>query len=406
MGEIPEQDEGGASRPGRMPRLFPPERDEAPPPMVSLPATTGAERKEIALIILAVIAIIFALQWARDFFIPLVFGILIAYTLNPIVSWLERIRIPRMAGTSLVMLCLLASAAMMATTVYREGQSIVDELPLVTYKITRAVRDMRGNEMGTFDKLQRMADELKKAANPELPASPSGEPSAQHKVPEVVIKRDEPGLGDWLWAGSLGAASFMGQMVMVLFLVFFALLSGDTFKRKLVKVTGPSLSTKKITVQILDDINMSIQKYMFMLLVTNALLGLLAWVALRMIGLDNPGAWAVATAFLHIIPYFGVLIAATATGLAAFLQFESFSMMLLVMAVTLGISSLVGTLVTTWMTGRIAKMNATAVFVALLFGGWLWGVRGMLLCVPIIVVLKVVAEHIDGMQSIAELLSE
>jgi predicted PurR-regulated permease PerM len=145
---------------------------------------------------------------------------------------------------------------------------------------------------------------------------------------------------------------------------------------------------------------------MFMLLVTNALLGLLAWVALRMIGLDNPGAWAVATAFLHIIPYFGVLIAATATGLAAFLQFESFSMMLLVMAVTLGISSLVGTLVTTWMTGRIAKMNATAVFVALLFGGWLWGVWGMLLCVPIIVVLKVVAEHIDGMQSIAELLSE
>src|SRR5690606_5024481 len=117
-------------------------------------------------------------------------------------------------------------------------------------------------------------------------------------------------LHDWLWAGSLGAASFMGQLIMVLFLVFFALLSGDTFKRKLVKLTGPSLTSKKITVHILDDINMSIQKYMFMLLVTNVLLGLLSWVSLYLIGLDNPGAWAIAIGLLHIIPYFGVVIAA------------------------------------------------------------------------------------------------
>src|SRR3546814_19624371 len=92
---------------------------------------------------------------------------------------------------------------------------------------------------------------------------------------------------------------------MVLFLVFFSLLSGDTFKRKLVRLTGPSLSNKKITVQILDDINTSIQKYMLMLLVTNSLLSLTMWAALHWIGLDNPGAWAVAAGLLHVIPYFG-----------------------------------------------------------------------------------------------------
>src|SRR5690606_7654781 len=125
-----------------------------------------------------------------------------------------------------------------------------------------------------------------------------------------------------------------------------------------------------------DDINTSIQKYMFMLLITNILLGLVTWGVLSWIGLENPGAWAVAAGLLHIIPYFGPLIAAAVTGFAAFLQFESFSMMLLVVAATLAIASIVGTLVTTWMTGRIAKMNAMAVFVALLFGGWLWGVWG------------------------------
>ncbi len=377
------------------------------PDTVELSIPTSAERREIALVILATIALVFALQWARDFFIPLVFGIFISYTLNPIVSWLERMRMPRVVGASLVMLALLASAATLAATVYKEAQSIVDELPLVTYKITQAVRDVRSGELGTLEKIQHMADELRKAASPEPPAAPDQHDSASNPAPPaVVIKQADFSLNDWLWAGSLGAASFMGQFVMVLFLVFFALLSGDTFKRKLVKLTGPSLTNKKVTVHILDDINMSIQKYMFMLLVTNVLLGLLAWIALHLIGLDNAGAWAIAIALLHIIPYFGVLIGAVAVGLTAFLQFESFSLMLLVVAITIGISSLVGTLVTTWMTGRIAKMNATAVFVALLFGGWLWGVWGMLLCVPIIVVLKVIAERIEGMQSIAELLGE
>lgn len=367
-----------------------------------------ADKREVALTILAAIAVIFALQWAEDFFIPLVFGIFIAYTLNPIVAWLERYRVPRVAGASLVMLVLLGSGAMAGATVYREARSIVDELPYTTYKITHAMREVRSSgELSTLDKLRRMADELKKAASPEpAQTTPPAVVKDGQTIPQVVIQQPEKDLDDWLWAGSLSAARFVGQMIMVLFLVFFALVSGDIFKRKLVKLTGPSLSRKKITVQILDDINMSIQKYMFMLLVTNVLLGLLAWVALHLIGLDNPGAWAVATALLHIIPYFGVLIAALAAGVAAFLQFESFSMMLLVIAVTVGISSFVGTLVTTWMTGRIARMNATAVFVALLFGGWLWGVWGLLLCVPVIVVIRVIAQHVDAMQPIAELLSD
>ena len=69
-------------------------------------------------------------------------------------------------------------------------------------------------------------------------------------------------------------------------------------------------------------------------------------------------------------------------------------------------SRLIGTVVTTWMTGRIAKMNSVAVFVSLLFGAWLWGVSGMLLGVPMIVILKVVAERLEGLEFVAELLAE
>ena len=112
------------------------------------------------------------------------------------------------------------------------------------------------------------------------------------------------------------------------------------------------------------------------------------WVALRAIGLQNAGAWAVAAGFLHIMPYFGPLLITCATALVAFMQFESLRMVLLVTGASLGIAALIGTVVTTFMTGRIARMNPAAVFVSLLFWGWLWGVWGMLLGVPVIVIWK------------------
>lgn len=375
------------------------------------------ESRGIALIILATIAIIFALQWAKAFFIPIVFSVFVAYTLNPIVLWLERIKLPRTLGVVIVMSALLAGTGGVAASLYNEMDSISNELPLVTYKIKRAMRSLHGGETGTIEKLRNMAEELKEAALPDKPAASQPSPSAlvgeagqkgaiaDKPPPTVIIQQPEKSSNDWLVAGSMGAASFFGQLIMVLFMVFFALLSGDLFKRKLVKLT-PSLSNKKVAVHILDDINTSIQKYMFMLFVTNATLGLLTWVVLLAIGLDNPGAWAVVTAFLHVIPYFGVILTACAIGLAAFIQFESFSMMLLAVALVFTLSTVIGMLITTWMTGRIAKMNPTAVFVALLFGGWLWGVWGLLLCVPMVVVVRVVADRIDEMSTVAELLSE
>lgn len=204
----------------------------------------------------------------------------------------------------------------------------------------------------------------------------------------------------------MGALGFIGQATMVIFLAFFLLAGGDTFKRKLVRLTGPSLSRKKITITILNDINDSIQKYMFMLLMVNMLLGLLTWFAFHWIGLENAGAWAVAAGLLHVIPYVGPIFTAVATGMAAFMQFDSFSMALLVSGASLAIATLVGTFVTTWMTGRIAKMNAAAVFIALLFWAWLWGVWGMLLGIPIIVIVKVVSQHVEQLQPVAELLGE
>lgn len=385
----------------RTPMAEPLAESLAPLPIAEPPVPTAlvaVNARGLALTILATVALVFALQWAQKFLIPLVFGILIAYTLNPVTLWLERIRIPRLLAVVLVMLVLLGGTGVAANSLRAEFQSIVEQLPVATQKFSKAFVKVRGGKNDALDQMQAAAVALERAASqatggPARKASPAvAEPSFR--------------LSSWLWASSVGALAFAGQVTIVIFLVFFLLVSGDIFKRKLVKLTGPSLSDKKITVNILNDINSSIQKYMFMLLVTNILLILLMWGALRLVGLENAGAWAVAAGLLHIVPYFGPLLAAGAIGLGAFMQFGTFSMMFLVVGISLAVATLVGTFVTTWMTGRIAKMNAAAVFVGLLFWGWLWGVAGLLLGIPIIVIIKVISEHVEGLQSLAELLGE
>jgi predicted PurR-regulated permease PerM len=358
--------------------------------------------------VIATVAFVFALQWAKNFLVPLLLGIFIAYTLSPVVRWLERWHVKRAIGATLVTGVILAAMALTVQRVQGEIFNIVDELPTLTHKVTKLIMAASDGQPSTIQQVQAAAAEIEQAA---ANASANAPHAAPRRTPLPAAVAQSAGgsnfrVMDWLLAGSVGLASFISQATMVIFLVFFLLLAGDTFKRKLVKLTGPTLTQKKVTVHILEDINTSIQNYMFMLLVTNVLLALFMWVALRMIGLENAGAWAIFAGVAHVMPYFGPLLITSATGLVAFLQFESLRMVILVAGASMAIATVVGMVVTTWMTGKIAKMNPAAVFVSLLFWGWLWGMWGLLLGVPVVVVIKVVAERVEGMEVVAELLGE
>jgi predicted PurR-regulated permease PerM len=371
--------------------------------LVALPATRmPVDARGLALAILAALASVLALSLAQAFVVPLLLGIVVSYTLNPLVTWLEAVRIPRVAGTLIVMASVIGALALGTYSLRGQMQTIIEQLPEAATKFASGIARMRIGEIGNMQKMQDAATEVEKAAT----VAAGGSAAPRQPATHVIVDKPAFKVGNFLWENSMGALGAMGQAAMVVFLVFFLLLGGDTFKRKLVRVTGPSLSKRKITVHILDDINASIQKYMFMLLTTNLLVALLCWIAFHWIGLDNAGAWAVAAGLLHIVPYLGPGVMAVATGMAAFMQFESFPMALLVAGASLGIATVVGTFVTTWMTGRIANMNPAAVFISLLFWGWLWGVWGMLLSIPIIVIVKVVSQHVEPLHPMAELLAD
>ena len=360
-----------------------------------------SESRGMTDIILATVATVFALYSAQKFFIPLFLGLILAVTLNPLVRFLERLKIPRLIGTALVMAALLGGVTIATLSLRTQVEGILDQIPDATAKLSAALRDM-ASQANTMSRVQEAARELEKATD----QAANGHSSAQKPQPRVVVQEQKSRLANWLWTGSLGIFGLIGDTVMLLLLVMFLLLSGETFKRKLLRISGPSLSERKITVAILEDIDRAIQNYMLTLLVANILLGLLTWVAFRSMGLDNAGAWALAAGVLHFIPYLGPALTALATGMAAFMQFESLPMAVLIAFTSLAIATLVGVVLVTWMSGKMTKMNPTAVFVALLFWGWLWGVWGLLFAIPIMGMVKVFAERIEDLQPLAELLSE
>jgi predicted PurR-regulated permease PerM len=351
----------------------------------------------LALGILAVTAVLFTLESAQGLLISLILGVIFAYTLNPVVLWLEWIKIPRVLGAGMVVIAVVCVMILGTFALRGQVQRILTQLPEAANKLSAGLASMQKGQRNNMKNVQAAATAMEKVTSPANKG-----PVATH----VVV--DEPSfeINNFLWVGSKGALEIIGQISMVLFLVFFLLLSADTFKRKLVRITGPPLSRKKITVRILDDINSSIQRYMLMLLFTNLLVALLAWLLFHWIGLENAGAWAVAAGLLHIIPYLGPGVVAVAVGMAGYMQSESLTLVLLASGSMLVISTLVGTFITTWITGKIARMNMASVFISLLFWSWLWGLWGMLLSMPIIVIVKVVSQHVPRLRIVSELLSE
>ena len=353
----------------------------------------------MALGVLAALASVLALFWARAFLIPLLLGIVVSYTLYPLVAWLEAVRIPRVVATLIVMASVIGSLVFGMYSLRGQMQTIFEQLPQAATKLSAGLARMRISQFGNMQKMQDAATAVEKATT-------QGPTVPRQTATHVIVDRPTFRLGTFLWEGSISTLGALSQAAMVVFLVFFLLLGGDRFKRSLVRLSGPSLSKKKITVHILDDINGSIQKYMLMLFTTNLLIALLTWAVFRWMGLENAGAWAAAAGLLHIVPYLGPGVTAVGSGMAAFIQFNSLTMALLIAGTSLAIAITIGTVATTWMAGRIANMNSVAVFVSLMFWGWLWGIWGLLLSVPLIVIVRVVSQHVEQLHPLGELLGD
>jgi len=364
-----------------------------------------------ALTALASLAVILMLQYAQWLLVPIVLAVLISYGLAPFVNGLHRLRIARAVGAAVAVTLLAAAIGLGTYTLTDQAMAIVSDVPTAAKRIRERVRAHRNSSGGALEKVQRAATEIDRAAQEASTPTPDEKALAakekeQTGVQKVEIVQPPFRASDLVWSGGMGLLGFAGQFVLVLFLVYFFLVTGDLYKRKLVKIGGSTLSEKKITVQILDDINRQIESFMRVQIFTSFLVAVATGIALWWFGVDHPIVWGLLAGIFNSIPYLGPILVTAGLGVVSFMQFNDLLQTAYVCGVAFAITSLEGFVLTPMLMGRAAQMNPVAIFVGLLFWSWIWGIWGTVLAVPLLMMLKAVCDHVEDLRPIGELLGE
>ena len=356
--------------------------------------------RNVSMIVLAVLACLAALRLGSPVFIPVLLGLLFSYALSPMTARLERLRIPRALAAALVILGTLGGVSALVWSLADDAVALVEALPDSASKLRQALRPEPGAPEGSIEKVQKAAEQLEQAAE----ETGGAKVTVRRGVTRVQIEKPRFNVKDYLWPGTLGLLGLMGQTVVICFITYFLMAGGSEFRRKLVRIAGPTFAQRKITVKVLDEIAAQIQRYLMVQIYTSAAVGVAIWLAFWWIGLDQAAVWGVLAAVFNLVPYIGAIALTGGAMLAGFMQFGSLEMALVVGAAAFVIQSLEGYVLTPWLTSRASRMSPVVIFVSVLAWGWLWGVPGMLLAIPIMMALKAVCDHVEDLRPIGELL--
>jgi predicted PurR-regulated permease PerM len=365
------------------------------------PLNMPVDVRSVSLAVLATLATVFMLRWASAVFIPVMVGLLFSYGLSPVVDWLARRRIPRALSAAALVLGIVSGAGATVYSLSDDAGKLVESLPMATQKLRQSIRVMQGKQDTTLTTVQKAASQLEQAAEDSSRAAP-----VDRGVQRVQIEKARFSVRDYLWTGTIGLLSMLGQVGMVALITFFLMASGDTFRRKLVKLAGPTLSRKKVTLQALNEIHDQIQRYLLVQIFTSGVVGVATWLCFLAIGLEQAAVWGIAAGVLNLVPYVGNVIITAGSAMVGFLQFGSLEMAFLVAGISMVINSIEGFLLTPWLTSRASKMNPVAIFVGVLAWGWLWGAWGLLLGVPILMVIKAICDRVEDLKPIGEFLGD
>jgi len=357
--------------------------------------------RSASLIVLASVAALATLKWASAFFIPLMLGLIFSYALSPIVDALERLRIPRAISAAVLILGILGGAGASVYSFSDDVNQLVTSLPAAAKKMRDALHVHTGGSDTTLNTVQKAAAQLEQAAQEAGTAAP-----AARGVQRVQIEKPRFDIREHLWSGTIGLASLIGQITVVTFLTYFLVLSGNTFRRKLVKISGSTFAEKKITVQALDEITAQIQRYLLVQVVASIIVGIATGLSFWALGMNHAAVWGFASAVLNLIPYVGAAVVTIAAALVGFVQFGELRMAVAVGGASLLIHTLVGNLLVPLLTSKAASMNPVVVFVGVLAWGWLWGVWGLLLGIPIMMIVKAVCDRVEHLKPVGELLGD
>ncbi len=338
------------------------------------------------LVVLAVLAAAVGVYFGKDIVMPVALGLLITLTLTPPVRWLRRRGLP--AGLAAILVVLSVGGTIGAGVYFLSAP--VDELiqtaPQIGERIKARMTEVQSS-VGTISEVSDQVDEI--AAGPDE----GGEAQV------VVLK--QPGL---VSSATSSLASGLTSLAVALVFALFMLSSGDLFYEKLVSIM-PALSEKKKALRIVHDVEGNVSRYLFTITLINAALGVVIGASLYLYGMPGAALWGVIAAVMNFLPFVGALVGAGLLAAISLGHYDALWPALLPPLIYLGWTTLEGNVLTPLIVGRRLELNVVAVFLAVAVWGWFWGIAGALMAVPLLVMFKVLCDHVEGLHAWGEFLS-
>jgi predicted PurR-regulated permease PerM len=344
--------------------------------------------RSLSLSVLAIIALGGTLYVARAVLMPIVLALLLSFLLAPAVRGLTQLRLPEPLGAAVVLLAILGVVGLGTYGLWEPAAQWIQQLPKSVRQIEARMRPVKQS----VEELRETTQKVEEMAQVESDAAPT----------TVQVDVQRPSLTGTVINQTLSLLATVGAVTILL---YFLLASGDLFLLKLVRVL-PRLEDKKIAVAIVHEVRHDISRYLLTITLINAGLGLAVGIAMSWLGMPNPVLWGVMAGGFNFIPYLGAVSSAIILTLVALLTFDGLGQALLVPSVFMGFTTLEGFFVTPMIVGHRLTLNPVAIFIWLTFWGWLWGVPGMLLAVPLLATLKIVCDHIRPLNSVGEFLGD
>ncbi|MEY2579205.1 MAG: hypothetical protein QOI49_2029 [Verrucomicrobiota bacterium] len=344
-----------------------------------------ADIKSLALTGLFVLAVFYTMYFMRAMLLPLVLALLLSYLLVPLVRGLARLRIPPHLGAGIVLLALIGAIGYSVSRLSEPAAGWIEKAPYSLQQLKQKLVPLKK----PMEKVAEATGEIDKLTSPE-------EPQAK---PQTVVVKKSP-LAEVFTQGP----EFVASAVVMLILLYFLMAYDGVFLNKIIRIT-PRLGDKKRAVSIMREIEIQISRYLLTITAINICLGFAVGTTVHFLGMRNPIMWGVMVAMLNFVPYLGALTGIICMTLGAVLSFDSLGYALVIPASYLVIAVLEGNFITPMVLGRSLTLNPVIILIALAFWGWMWGISGMILAVPILATFKIFCDHIEPMAPVAEFMS-
>ena len=342
--------------------------------------------RSVALTGLFILALFYTMYFLRPVLLPMVLALLLSYLFRPMVRALGRIGVNAHLSAAVLLIGVVAALGFGISYLATPAAGWLEKAPYGLQQLQQKLLPLKK----PMEQVAQASGEIEKLASPAAPAEPN-------RVVEVRQNR----MSDTLYGRT---PEFLISTVLLLILLYFLLAYDDVFLGKVIKLM-PTLQDKRRAVSILHEIEAHVSKYLLTITLINIALGAVVGTVVGLLGLQNPLMWGVMVALLNFVPYLGALTGIICMTIGAVLSYDSLGYAMIFPAVYFILTTIEGSFITPYVMGRSLTLNPVIILLSLTFWGWMWGIAGIILAVPILAAFKIFCAHVEEMEPIAEFLS-